>query len=54
MDMWWEIEGMEGVGGNCTACGDDLCKECAVEWNDYGECKKCADAADLKKREEEK
>jgi hypothetical protein len=41
MDDHWEIEGMNGVGGNCSCCGDDLCAECAGEWDKDGECQKC-------------
>jgi hypothetical protein len=37
----WEIEGMPGVGGNCTYCGDNLCAECAGEWDEDGECQRC-------------
>ena len=28
--------------GNCCKCGDDLCAECAVLWDENGYCKKCA------------
>jgi hypothetical protein len=28
-------------GGNCTCCGDNLCKECAGKWGEYGECEMC-------------
>jgi hypothetical protein len=43
MNDRWEIEGMPGVGGNCTCCGDDLCAECAGDWNDDGdECMQCS------------
>jgi hypothetical protein len=37
----WKINGVAGVGGNCTCCGDDLCAACAVNWSEYGECEKC-------------
>jgi hypothetical protein len=37
------------LGGNCTYCGDNLCAECAGEWNDYGECEKCQQPAGDKK-----
>lgn len=29
------------LGGNCTECGDDLCKDCAVSWDEDGRCKSC-------------
>ena len=29
--------------GVCDNCGDQLCKECAVEWDDHGSCKQCSD-----------
>lgn len=40
----WYIPGNKdkGAGGNCTKCGDDLCIDCAVSFNDEGECAKCA------------
>lgn len=38
----WHIPGSQRAGGNCTKCGDDLCIECAVSFNDDGECAKCA------------
>jgi single-strand DNA-binding protein len=28
-------------GGNCTACGDNLCKECAGDWDEDGQCRAC-------------
>jgi hypothetical protein len=36
-----EWDGIHDNGGNCTCCGDDLCAECAGEWNEDGECRKC-------------
>jgi hypothetical protein len=41
MNGRWEIEGMPGVSGSCSYCGDNLCAECAGEWNEYGECREC-------------
>jgi hypothetical protein len=46
MDDHWEIEGMNGVGGNCSCCNDDLCAECAGGWDDDGECQKCQKTRD--------
>jgi hypothetical protein len=37
----WKIEGMPGVGGNCTLCGENLCAFCAGGWNADGQCFKC-------------
>ena len=27
--------------GSCTGCGDSLCKDCAVSWDEDGRCKSC-------------
>lgn len=29
------------LGGNCTECGDNLCKACAGEWDEDGCCQAC-------------
>ncbi|MDR2626725.1 MAG: hypothetical protein LBC40_01675 [Dysgonamonadaceae bacterium] len=44
MNDRWEIDGMPGVGGNCSKCGDDLCAECAGKWSEDedGLCEYCA------------
>jgi len=42
MNDLWEIDGMEGEGGNCTGCGDNLCAECGGKWGEDGECELCA------------
>ena len=28
-------------GGNCNDCGDNLCADCAGEWDEWGHCGKC-------------
>jgi len=41
MNDQWKIDGMEGTGGNCSVCGNNLCAECAGTWKE-GECKLCS------------
>jgi single-strand DNA-binding protein len=39
---WYDGEGPV-CAGNCTGCGDDLCKDCAVSWDEDGRCQSCQD-----------
>jgi hypothetical protein len=41
----WEIVGIDGVGGHCTCCGDNLCAVCAGKWSEDGQCEKCKNEA---------
>ena len=41
MDDSWKIESIEGVGGKCSECGDNLCAQCAM-WNKNNVCCVCA------------
>jgi len=51
MNSYWEIDGEEGVGGNCTDCGENLCAKCAGGWSEDGRCKRCVEVEERKKRE---
>ena len=37
---WYNGQG-PATAGNCTDCGDNLCKDCAKEWDDDGRCLAC-------------
>ena len=39
-DDWYFGKGPVSAG-NCTECGDNLCKDCAVSWDEDGRCKSC-------------